>query len=696
MSFKARIYLIVLILVIVAIFIGVVGIYAMLSINDSIEEEAHHSRQVSNLKDIRSDMQNVLIGVREMVLSPDVEYKNQQKADIDNLATNRIDARFADFKASPEDTANWENLRSTWDKHKGIVERIYDNTRANTKAYAAALASGDSLHFWNSYEPPLRKIVDYGLATGTPQGKDIAFKAMECLEAVKSLQIQDKLLALVTDEQQLVRESELGKSELVRVTKTINELERLVTNPKVANSALVSFNERIANSNKDIASFDRGTAVIRRTSFSVPAEFYHSEFSEPSRVYWEDLKPLRGAGPAIFDRVYSLALENSNARAFAILMDECNPTRIEETRIISNIVDSGESKLAAAADHAKQDYKRALTILLICGFAGLGVGVILSIVSVSRLNRSLGSAITELGESSTQVERIASQLAAGSESLADGASQQASSLEESSSALEQMASMTRQNADNARQTNEASAKSLGLISSGSKAVSDVTMAMSEISDSSEQIGTIIKTIEEIAFQTNLLALNAAVEAARAGEAGKGFAVVADEVRNLALRSSQAAKDTSQLIQSTVERVRTGSQHVNDLTEAFTQIEQESQKVGGLVGQISTACNEQALGIDQINVAVSQMDKVTQSNAATAEESASASADLSRQSTTLNDLVMKLADIVHGAKGGKGRGGVMVVQESQVHPADSDIKESRGEIVTMKPSRPLSNSFDPAF
>ena len=696
MSFKARIYFVVLILVVVALFIGGVAFYAMRSINDTVEEESRASRLVSDIKDIRSDMQNVLINVREMVLSPNADYKRQQKTDIDSLAGSRIDARLANFTVEPEDAANWNALRDTWNKHKGIVEKIYNDTYANTKSYAADLAAGDSLKFWNSYEAPLRSIYQAGLASGTEEGKDIALKAIECIEAVKSLQIQDKLLALVTDEEQLAKESELGKSELARVTKTINELERMVTNPSIDSNELASFNTRIASSAGDAATFDNGNATIKRAVFSVPSEYHHPDYSNVSRMYWEDLKPIRGAGPAIFDRVYNLSLENSNAKAFNTLLNECNPTRIEETRLINGIVDSGENRLAAAALAARKDSRRALWILLLSGLAGLALGVILSVVSVTRINRALDSAITDLTASSDQVDRIAKQLAAGSESMADGAAQQASSLEESSSALEEMASMTRQNADNAKQTNTTSANSLGLISTGSRAVADVNQAMSDISESSEQIGGIIKTIEEIAFQTNLLALNAAVEAARAGEAGKGFAVVAEEVRNLAQRSSQAAKDTSQLIESTVDRVRTGSGHVGQLTESFQEIEQESQKVGRLVGEITAATNEQALGIDQINSAVAQMDKVTQANAATAEESASASAELSQQSSSLNDLVRKLADVVYGAAG-KVRGRrIMSVPETTIETVIPESTANRGEVVVMKPSKAMPLSFDASF
>ena len=209
--------------------------------------------------------------------------------------------------------------------------------------------------------------------------------------------------------------------------------------------------------------------------------------------------------------------------------------------------------------------------------------------------------------------------------------------------------MTRQNADNANKTNDTTQNNNKQIGSGSTAVTNMSQAMAEISDSAEQINRIIKTIEDIAFQTNLLALNAAVEAARAGEAGKGFAVVADEVRNLAGRSAQAARDTTQLIETTISRVKHGAEIAVTLSAGFKGIEEGSQTVSGLISEITTATNEQAQGVEQVNTAMAQMDKITQENAAAAEESASASEELSSQAEQLHGTVEELTLLVEGAK-----------------------------------------------
>jgi methyl-accepting chemotaxis protein len=182
----------------------------------------------------------------------------------------------------------------------------------------------------------------------------------------------------------------------------------------------------------------------------------------------------------------------------------------------------------------------------------------------------------------------------------------------------------------------------------SAATGQMSISIQDIKKSSEQTIKIIKVIDEIAFQTNLLALNAAVEAARAGEAGKGFAVVAEEVRNLAMRSAQAAKDTSALLEESRKKSDDGVVIVSKVTSALNATVDNAGKVAGLIAEITAASQEQAKGIDQVNVAVAQMDKVTQSNAANAEESASASEELSAQATTMNEIVNELVALVGGA------------------------------------------------
>ncbi len=246
-----------------------------------------------------------------------------------------------------------------------------------------------------------------------------------------------------------------------------------------------------------------------------------------------------------------------------------------------------------------------------------------------------------------QVASVSGQVSSTSQSLAEGASEQASSLEETSSSLEEMASMTRQNADNANQADTLMKEANRTVEKANTSMGELTTSMEEISNASEETQKIIKTIDEIAFQTNLLALNAAVEAARAGEAGAGFAVVADEVRNLAMRAADAAKNTAGLIESTVKKIKDGSDLVTNTNEAFTEVAAGASKVGELVGEIAAASNEQAQGIDQVNKAVAEMDRVTQQTAANAEESATASEEMNAQAEQMKGVVGDLVSLVGG-------------------------------------------------
>ncbi len=257
--------------------------------------------------------------------------------------------------------------------------------------------------------------------------------------------------------------------------------------------------------------------------------------------------------------------------------------------------------------------------------------------------------IQGLSEGAAQVNDAAAQVSSASQQAAANSSTAASSLEETSSALEEMAAMTRSNAENARQANELAGRARNSANSGDQTMVQLNTAMNAINDSSGEISKIIKVIEEIAFQTNLLALNAAVEAARAGEHGKGFAVVAEEVRNLAQRSAQAARDTTSLIASSVDRAKEGTGVAQEAAEALRAIVGDVGQVADLLNGISRASNEQSQGVDQINTAIGQLDKLTQQNAAGAEQTASASEQLTSMSTALKDqMVAELIRIVEGA------------------------------------------------
>ena len=282
---------------------------------------------------------------------------------------------------------------------------------------------------------------------------------------------------------------------------------------------------------------------------------------------------------------------------------------------------------------------------------GLGFGVVVGVLLAFFLTRSITKPIKAVAEAlsagAEQTASAAGQVSSASQSLAEGASEQAASLEETSSSLEEMASMTRRNAENAGKVKDLGSQARHAGDQGVHDMAKMTAAMQAIKASSDEVAKIIKTIDEIAFQTNILALNAAVEAARAGEAGMGFAVVADEVRNLAQRAAQSAKETAAKIEDAVQKSALGTEISGKVAASLEEIVGKARQVDELAGEVAAASREQSQGIEQVNSAVPQMDKVTQSNAASAEESASAAEELNAQAENLKDAVNQLLRLVDG-------------------------------------------------
>ncbi len=264
-------------------------------------------------------------------------------------------------------------------------------------------------------------------------------------------------------------------------------------------------------------------------------------------------------------------------------------------------------------------------------------------------NRTISALDQTLSQVSSAVEQVTNgsdQVSASSQSLSQGATEQASSLQETSASMTEISSQSSQNAQNAYKAKNLSARVEKTAESGNKKMQEMLSSMQDINKSSTHISKIIKVIDEIAFQTNLLALNAAVEAARAGVHGKGFAVVAEEVRNLAQRSAKAAKETTELIEGSVQSVNKGNEIANTTYDSLEEIIKGIKEVNVLIEEISNASDEQVKGTEQISEALNQIDQVTQTNTATAEECASIAEELSGQASNLKQMInkFKLSDV----------------------------------------------------
>jgi methyl-accepting chemotaxis protein len=257
--------------------------------------------------------------------------------------------------------------------------------------------------------------------------------------------------------------------------------------------------------------------------------------------------------------------------------------------------------------------------------------------ALKAMNDALRNVVSQVQDGTRTIASASNEIVAGNMDLSQRTEQQAGSLEETASSMEELTATVRQTADNARQANQLAHAASDVAERGGSIVGQVVNTMGTINDSSRKIFDIISVIDGIAFQTNILALNAAVEAARAGEQGRGFAVVASEVRNLAQRSAAAAKEIKELIGNSVEQVDIGSKLVQQAGSTMNEVVDSVRRVTDIMGEITSASSEQSIGIDQVNTAITQMDQVTQQNAALVEEAAAAAASMQEQAGRLADV-----------------------------------------------------------
>lgn len=382
---------------------------------------------------------------------------------------------------------------------------------------------------------------------------------------------------------------------------------------------------------------------------SILTEYEKTITIDEDRKLFSAMAPLRAKFLDVRDTVVlPLSKQQKTAEAMAAILEKLDPaykTFLESAR---EVVAFNKRNGEATGMRITNEVSSSTFWITV----GVGIAILLGALIATFITRGVGSALTSVASmlqgGAEQTASASLQVSSASQSLAAGASEQASSLEETSASLEELSSMTKQNADTAKQAHNLAMASATTASSGKAAMERMSAAISSIKNSSDQTAKILKTIDEIAFQTNLLALNAAVEAARAGDAGKGFAVVAEEVRNLAQRSAEAARSTATLIEQSQKNADHGVSVSVEVAQTLGAMGESAGKLQQLVNEVAEASSEQAKGIEQINTAVSQMDKITQTNAASAEESASASQELSAQAREMEAAVSDLLKLVGGA------------------------------------------------
>jgi methyl-accepting chemotaxis protein len=383
-------------------------------------------------------------------------------------------------------------------------------------------------------------------------------------------------------------------------------------------------------------------------------DFWNTELPDNTtkRLFLQDSqKPAVDFYEIIEQKLFPAVDKGDREEEYKIVYGSLREKYEAHRKVIDRVVQDTTSENQRIEAKAEESITMRTAIMLALALGVSLATIIYSALFTRSINQALKNVSDVLGCASIQIADAAKQVSASSQSLAEGANEQASSLEETSSALEEMASMTSLNADHSSNAKDIATATRQSAENGVDEMVEMIAAMEEIKQSSNEISKIVKSIDEIAFQTNILALNAAVEAARAGEAGAGFAVVADEVRSLAQRAATAAKETSGKIDDAIQKSNAGVIITTKVKGSLHQIVDKARQVDQLIVEIATASREQNSGIQQVNVAVSQMNKVTQANAAGAEETASASEELTAQAGELKNAVLKLQGLINGSSSG---------------------------------------------
>ncbi len=398
-----------------------------------------------------------------------------------------------------------------------------------------------------------------------------------------------------------------------------------------------------------MAEVDRANEDVKREIDAAMHNYEASINLEEDRRQFAAVRPAYERYLRDWDEVRPLSLQGKNEEAGASFNAKATPSLEAVTKIVDSIVEWNVkySERLGAEAAARAATWRTLTWIFCC--LAVGIGTIAAYLVGRSVTGALRRAIGELSSGATQVAAAASQISASSQTLAQGASEQAASLEETSSSTHEINAMTRQNAAECGHAAELVNQSQEKFRLTNAALEAMISAMNEISGSGQKVSKIIKLIEEVSFQTNILALNAAVEAARAGEAGMGFAVVAEEVRSLAKRCAQAAGDTAGLIEESIAKSNDGKAKVDQVALAIRGITADSERIKTIVEGVSVASVEQARGIEQIGSAVTAMEQVTQANAASVEESASAALQLTAQAAAVKDTAARLSLMVSAAR-----------------------------------------------
>ncbi|MDR1035855.1 MAG: methyl-accepting chemotaxis protein [Deltaproteobacteria bacterium] len=649
MSFRFKISIIVGLFVLLSLVIGAAGSVSINVLNTALDHSTQASEHFSMLQTVAFDIEEISALIRDMIRTEDSKGKARFREELSRVADGHLGPILSRYEPLADEAQVWQSFLTSWNQYIESIRKVEEYSSVNSGYLSRKLSEGASFKYWMGYEEPMLFMAEKARQSDHPEAKELEYQFLQCVEAMKGLQLFEKL-AVQADTPE-AREAALAsaRAEMARVTRSMNAMEKILLNPAVDAERYRVFGEGFAAAGRGKIRFgEEGTADWSQTAYQIPPDFIRPDIQEISYYYWQTVKPMRGGGTEIFNRVAQLASDNSNFMATQLLEEQCVPLNQEMRRQLGSLTELGRGRQELVKNEARAATRKALSVLYAVTAVGLVLGITLAALLTFRLDSSLAEVTERLGDASLEVENATLHLKDASHSMAESASESADAITETRALLDNLSSAIDKNTRLATEADHVMEETTNDVNDSEESMGKVAEAMQEIFSSGQKIEKILKVINAIAFQTNLLALNAAVEASRAGEAGAGFAVVAEEVRNLAVRSADAAKDSADHIFQMIRNIDIGNNLVSSTSAKLATTVDHISRAASLFAEMAESSKIQAESVSELNESVVKMDDATHTNSAASEETAAASSKLHDQVDILHAEMSSLNVITHGS------------------------------------------------